>query len=120
MALTEKRIRDMKPGRATQIEWDDVVRGLGVRIIHAGVKSYILNYRAGGSQRRMTIGRTSEVSLSRARQIAGDQLVSIRAGADPLALRRARADAPTMAELFDRYISDHALPHKKPLSIEAD
>ena len=41
--------------------------GLGVRITAAGVKSYILNYRVGGSQRRMTIGRTSEVSLSRAR-----------------------------------------------------
>jgi integrase len=120
MALTEKRIRDIKPGKATRIEWDDAVRGLGIRITPGGVKSYILNYRAGGSQRRMTIGRTSEVSLSRARQIAGDQLVSIRAGADPLAVRRARADAPTMAELFDRYISDHALPHKKPLSIEAD
>lgn len=120
MALTEKRIRDMKPSGVTCIEWDDAVRGMGVRITSAGVKSYILNYRVAGSQRRMTIGRTSELFLSRARQIAGDHLVRIRAGADPLAVRRARAVAPTMADLFDRYISDHAIPRKKPRSIEED
>ena len=45
MALTERRIRDAKPGPKTAIVWDDQVRGLGVRITSGGTKSLILNYR---------------------------------------------------------------------------
>ena len=39
VALTEKRIRDMRPDTGTRIEWDDQLRGLGVRITAAGIKA---------------------------------------------------------------------------------
>ena len=43
------------------------------------MKSYILNYRINGRERRATIVWTSEISLKIARERTGDQLVRIRA-----------------------------------------
>ena len=61
--LTERRIRDAKPGPKTRILWDAQVKGLGVRITPAGAKSFILNYYVGGRERRATLARVSEVTL---------------------------------------------------------
>ena len=67
MTLTEQRIRDMRPGSRTEIQWDNRVTGLGVRITPKGAKAYILNYyRADGTERRMTLGKVGEFSLSQA------------------------------------------------------
>ncbi len=120
MALTEKRIRDMGPGTGTRIEWDDQLRGLGVRITSTGVKAYVLNYRVDGRERRMTLGRVAELSLAAARKLASEEKALVRKGIDPLTQRDARRNAPLMAELFDRYLSDHARPNKKPRSVEED
>ena len=65
------------------------MKGLGLRITPKGVKSYILNYRINGRERRATLARTSEISLKIARERAGEQLVRIRAGeTDPLERKR--------------------------------
>jgi integrase len=120
VALTEKHIRDMRPGACTRIEWDDQLRGLGVRITVAGIKAYVLNYRVDGRERRMTLGRVAELSLSAARRLASEQMALVRKGIDPLGQKEARLNAPMVDELFDRYLSDHARPNKKPRSVEED
>ena len=107
--LTERRIRDLKPGSKTRIEWDREVRGLGVRITPAGAKAYVLNYRVAGRERRATLARCSELSLRDARERAGAELAAIRAGeADPLARRRETREAPTVAELVEHFITIEA------------
>ena len=109
MALTERAIRDAKPGPKTRIIWDQDVRGFGVRITPAGVKAYILNYRADGKERRATLARCSELSLREARDRAGRELVAIRDGeTDPLTRREERRDAPTVAEGVARFFDDFA------------
>ena len=107
--LTERIVRDAKPRPSTFTVWDAEVRGLGFRVTRAGVKSYILDYRAGGRRRRVTLARCSEISLRDARVRAGRELVAIRAGeADPLDLRRAAQVAPTVAEGLDRFLDGYA------------
>ena len=107
--LTERIIRDAKPRSSTFTVWDSDVRGLGFRVTPAGVKSYILDYRAGGRRRRVTIARCSEISLRDARLRAGRELVAIRTGeADPLEQRRAAQEAPTVAEGLDRFLDGYA------------
>ena len=64
MGLTEKRIRDAKPGQRTRIEWDADAKGLGLRITPAGVKAFVFDYRADGVRRRMTLGRVGALSLA--------------------------------------------------------
>ena len=112
--LTERIVREAKPEPKTRILWDSKVKGLGLRITPKGVKSYILNYRINGRERRATLARTSEISLKIARERAGDQLVRIRAGeADPLAIRRAARDAPTVADGLERFFDEFVPARQK-------
>ena len=107
--LTERIVRDAKPGPKTHILWDSTVKGLGLRITPKGVKSYILNYRINGRLRRATIARTSEISLKIARERAGEQLVRIRAGeTDPLERKREAREAPTVGDGLRRFFDEFA------------
>ena len=109
MALTERKIRDAKPGRKAAILWDDQVRGLGVRTFPNGVKSFILNYRVLRRERRATLGRVGELSLKAARERAASILADVRAGGTgPLEARREAMDAPKVETLVERFLGDHA------------
>ena len=104
--LTERRIRDAKPGTKTAILWDGTVKGLGVRITPKGAKAFILNYRTGGRERRATLARCSEISLREARDRAGRELADIRDGGDPLERRREVREAPTVGDALDRFFGE--------------
>ena len=109
MALTERVIRDLKPGPKTRIEWDRDVKGLGVRITPAGAKAFILNYRVAGKERRATLARCGETSLRETRERAGRELAAIRqGGADPLQRRENARAAPTVAEGVERFFTEFA------------
>ena len=71
--LTERRIRDARPEARTRILWDSQVKGLGLRVTPAGTKSYILNYRVAGRERRATLARASELPLKAARARAAEE-----------------------------------------------
>ena len=106
--LSERRIRDAKPGARTRIIWDHRVKGLGVRITPATTKSYILNYRIAGREHRATLARTSEISLRAAREWAGRELAEVRkGGADPLRRRREARQAPTVNDGLDRFFEEY-------------
>ena len=87
--LSELIIRDTRPEPKTRILWDHKVKGLGVRITPKGVKAYVLDYRINGRRHRVVLARTAELSLSKARERAGAELVRDPRGrgrsADPAA-----------------------------------
>ena len=107
--LTERTIRDQKPGPGNQILWDTKLKGLGCRITPAGSQAFVLRYAdAKGRQRLATLARVSEISLKDARELAARELVKIRMGEqDLLTRRRERRDTLTVAEgiaqFFDEY-----------------
>lgn len=106
--LTERRIRDAKPGPKTAFLWDGHVKGLGVRITPKGAKSYVLFYRAGGRKRLATVARCAELPLRAARERAGVELARIRAGeSDPLERRQEAREAPTVAAGLRRYFEEY-------------
>ena len=107
--LTERIIRDAKPGAKPTIIWDRTVTGLGCKVFPSGAKAFVLSYRVGGRKRLATLARCSEMSLRDARERAGAELVRIRDGeADPLRRREQAAQAPTMAEFVDQFFSIEA------------
>ena len=107
--LTERRIRDAKPGPKPSILWDGKVKGLGLKIQPGGTKAFVLDYRTGGRQRRATLARAGEITLAEARRRAGAELAAIRAGeADPLERRQAARDAVTVADGADRFFREYA------------
>lgn len=104
--LTEKRIRDLKPGPKTQFLWDRQVANLGVRITPSGVKSFVLFYRVAGKKRLATLARCSEISLKDARERARKDLAAVREGTDPVERKRAARSTPTVAELIRQFLED--------------
>ena len=107
--LSERAIRDARPGPKARILWDGKVQGLGLKIQPGGTKAYVLDYRVGGRQRRVSLGRAGELSLKDARERAGRELTAIRNGeADPLQRRRDARDAPTMGWLIEQFFTIEA------------
>jgi hypothetical protein len=87
--LTDISIRKLKPSSDRQYEvWDTLVRGFGVRVSPKGTKSFVLLYRVGRRQRRLTIGRYPAVSLSNARKKAQAAVGEVISGEDPADKKR--------------------------------
>jgi integrase len=85
--------------------------GFGVRVTAAGVRSFILNYRHKGKEKRMTIGQWPNWSALQAVREARQLRQAIDRGEDPLAARHARP-APagaTVNEMLDRFVAGHVL-----------
>src|SRR6516164_3061539 len=93
--------------------WDDHPKatGFGVRSYPGGGKSFFIDYRLNGRQRRYTIGPFPRWSAEAAREEAKDLRKQIDRGVDPAGDKRERRTAPTVQDLIDRYIADH-LPKK--------
>ena len=105
--MTEKKIRDARPGPKAAILWDSQVVGLGCKVFPTGRKAFVLSYRVDGKKRLATLGRPSELSLKAVREKAAAELVRIRDGeSDPLQRRRELREAPTVADLLDRFFNE--------------
>jgi integrase len=93
--------------------WDDDSKatGFGVRTYPGGGKSFFLDYRIDGRQRRLTLGPFPRWSAEAARERAKELRRRIDQGEDPAGSKRERRVAPTVQDLIDRYIADH-LPKK--------
>jgi integrase len=93
--------------------WDDDPKatGFGVRSYPGGGRSFFLDYRLEGRQRRFTIGPFPRWSVTAAREEAKLLRKRIDRGEDPASEKRERREAPTVKDLKDRYVADH-LPKK--------
>ncbi len=100
---------------------DGGLRGFGLRVHPSDRKTFILKYRTRhGRRRQMVIGDYGPFTLVQARDFAAERLVQIRVGEDPLADLQRAARAQTIAQLAERYLERHAVPKKKPRSVEED
>jgi Phage integrase family/Arm DNA-binding domain len=100
--------------------FDTAVKGFAVRC-QRKQKTYLLKVRLNGRQRWFTIGEhgapwTVEAARHEAQRLWGE----IREGTDLATIREAKRDKPTMAALCQRYLDEHAIPHKKPSSVRMD
>jgi len=112
--LTHEFVRDLlapETGAATYWDNDPKVTGFGLRVYAGGSKSFFLNYRIDGRERRYTIGAFPRWSVTAARERAKELRVQIDRGHNPAGQKRERREAPTVQDLIDRYIRDH-LPTK--------
>ena len=122
--ITKRIVDAAAPGEREYAIWDSEISGFGLRVYPTGRKAYCLKYRVGGGRggtaRKPTIGTHGTITAEQARAIAKDWSAEIRRGGDPSAARKASRDAPLMADLFERYLEDHARPHKKASSVKDD
>lgn len=125
--LTDKVVRALPcPPCGSIIHYDGELPGFGARVTAKGVRSFVLNYVAGGRERRTTIGQFPVWSATAAREEARALRRKVDAGIDPMD-ERAGADAeaaakrglPTVTDLFTRYSLEH-LPRKSPRAASDD
>jgi integrase len=78
--------------------FDGELRGFGVRITASGGRIFFFQYKLAGRGRRATIGPFGELTTAKARKKAEALRGSVRDHRDPVAERRARAEATRAAE----------------------
>jgi integrase len=109
----------LAPEARELVLWDREIAGFGVRVQRGGGKSYILKYRFGkgrdAPERKLTIGRhgspwTADEARTKAKRLLGE----VAHGKDPAAARAAAKAAPTVADLAQRFIAEHAEAKRKP------
>jgi len=89
--------------------WDVELPRFGVKVSPGGSKSYIVQYRARGRVRRLTIGRHGQPwTPDTARGEALRVLADVASGADPAGVKVGARGAARVGELLDRFLSDHA------------
>ena len=121
MKLTKRAVEKVEPGPKDIILWDTELKGFGCKLTPKGKRVYFAYYRTpNGQQRRPKIGDHDPMSCEEAREIARQWLANSRTGGDVSAKRKADRDAPTVADLAARYLSEHAEPKKKPRSVASD
>jgi len=114
LKLSEKVLREAEPveGKSYQI-FDTEILGLAAKVQSSGTRTFTLDYRYGGRQRRMTVGRWPEWSVTAARERAKDLRRMIDEGQDPLAAKEELRAAPRIKDMIERYIREH-LPRLSP------
>ena len=60
------------------------MRGFALRVTSGGAKSFVVDYRAQGRQRRFTIGSFPDWSVQAARQSAKELKREVDQGRDPM------------------------------------
>ena len=88
--------------------WDTELPCFGLRIYPTGRKSFVVAYWINGRRRFYTLGRYGRITLHQAREAALEVFLKVHRGQDPAADRQATSQAPTVADLADRHIKDHA------------
>ena len=79
MALTDKRVASLKPRPKLYVQPDPQVPGHYVRVMPSGVKSYVTIARdPRGKQVWTTLGKTTELTLERAREEARKALQRVK------------------------------------------
>ena len=108
--ISDKIVRTVEPpaDRMGMTVWDTEVVGFGFCITRAGARAFVLRYRIDNRERRLTIGSYPDWSVTAAREEAKAVKRQVDIGRDPLKERNERRSAPTVADLAQRYLDEHA------------
>ncbi len=125
--LTDRALKNLKPGAKPYEVMDNMIPGFGVRIMgtpEAPVRSFILFTRFPGSKNptRRAIGAYPSVTLEAARKMAADWRDLIKQGKDPQeearreieAERARRAEERTVEEVARRFVQQYVVHINRP------
>jgi integrase len=118
MKLTQATLKtpSLPDGVNDKIFFDDDLPGFGLRIREGGKRTWIVQYRLGSKQRRVTLGTAETLDAEKARKEAKTALSKTHLGHDPQSEKaeaRARA-AVTLGNIVDGYLARYAAKRLKP------
>jgi integrase len=115
--ITKRIVNAIKPNCSEYTLWDSLVTGFGIRVRSSGAKTYVVVYRAGSGRgapvRRFTIAAVGKIAPEAARARAKAILGSVVHGHDPAHQKTTERQTPSMAELADRFMTDHVEAKRK-------
>jgi integrase len=118
--LTDSFIRHHDtPAKRIEV-YDDVVKGMAVRITKKGSKSFIYRYRINDRVRTYTIGSFSTYSLAEARAETRELKKKVGKGIDPMEEKKNRREKPkerTFADLSQAF-KDYHMPGLRASTVE--
>lgn len=110
--IGKRSVDALKATGLRYVAWDNEVRGFGVRVGPTGSKTYVLKYRVGGGRegrvRWGVIGPHGALTPDQARETAQRWAAAVATGGDPAGDKLDSRKAPTVSDLLDRYLSEHA------------
>jgi integrase len=120
-ALDRKTLHSLPgpgPGARELTHWDERVRGLGLRVLTSGRRSWVVRWRIGKRQAFQTLGDVAELSLDKARRRAGELIAAGKIGQDAKAeIVRAKAEAAqTLARVIALHLERHG-PSLRPSTL---
>lgn len=118
MRLTKQNVNQLTipDGKAEHIEFDEALPGFGVRLRKGGKTKWIVQYRIGKKQRRITLGSIKAIDPEQARAQAKTLIAKVQLGGDPQIEKRAvRAKArETLLVVIKAYLSSYGTINLKP------
>ena len=118
MKLTKRIVDSAEPKNKNYVLWDSEVKGFGLRVYVSGVRGYMIQYRANGRTRKLTIGKYGVLTPDEARKIARERLVDVAKGGNPTEDKRIYSEAPRLSILCDRFIDEHVELNCKPSTVK--
>lgn len=130
--LSQKRVVDaIRPAAARYKVWDTKLTGFGLDVRPTGGRTWLLNYRFLGQQRRLILGSADRMAPAAARTAAEVALGQIGQGIDPLATRQGavdgvranrteRAQRATVADVAGRYFTSLRVAASSKWASEAE
>ena len=119
--ISRRTVEGLPIGERETVFWDRELSGFGVRVYPSGSKVYLVQTRAGGKSRRVTIGRHGLLSAEQARRKAAAVIAGIKAGEEPSRNGSAAPSGtgPAVAEIGERYMREHVAVRCKPTTARA-
>lgn len=114
--FTEALIRNIElPPKGQRLVLKDTqVSGLQCRISSSGVKTFSVYRRInGGNPERITLGKSSQISVEKARNLAKEIHGAAARGENPADIKRLHKGEKTFDELFSEYLYKHAKLKKR-------
>ena len=121
--LTKRAVEALTPTSRDQFLWDTDLSGFGLKVTPKGKKVYLLQYRMGGREapaKRYTIGQHGPWTPDAARKEATRLFGLISCGTDPILTKSADKSTLSLEQFSNRYLTEYAELHKKPLSVAQD
>ncbi len=121
MRLTEANIEKLQvePGKRDRLVFDDIQRGLGVRVTASGGKTFLAQYTMNGRRCRVPVGAVSAITLGDARKAAAAIMGRVAKGENPAEVRKVEVEKERTRQAreiltLDRLVDDW---HRLHLSV---
>ena len=112
--ITKRTVNAVETDGSDRFYWDRELPGFGMRVRASGRKFFVVQFRAKGRLRRMTLGPVTAMTPEEARRRAMALLSEAKGGGDPAAQRDEDRRAVIVAVLGKRFLNDYVPDHCKP------